>query len=111
MRSGNFVSPNNVRNYIHKISPTWLRKHDLNEDDTIFNVKGGRLTSPPFYTKNYRQINAGSSRDSFPQRRAHQLVVQYQMASPENIHTSSIHTGQVVFMNVFNKIFKKVAMI
>lgn len=28
--------------------------------------------------------------------RAHQLITQYQMASPENIHTSNIHTEHVV---------------
>lgn len=36
---------------------------------------------------------------SFFRRRAHQLVIQYQVASPENIHTNNIiYTEQIVFM-------------
>lgn len=28
----NIVSPDNVRNFIHEASPTWLSKHDLSKD-------------------------------------------------------------------------------
>lgn len=44
--------------------------------------------------------DADSRRDSPPQGRAHQLVIQYPMASPENIHaSSSTQTEQVIFRN------------
>jgi hypothetical protein len=39
---------------------------------------------PQFHTKNY------SGRDSLPQRRAHQVVKQYQIVVSENIHTGII---------------------
>jgi hypothetical protein len=41
---------------------------------------------------------AASRGNSLSPGRAHQLVIQYPMVSPENTHTSTIQTGQVVFM-------------
>ena len=55
------------------------------------------------YPKNYRNYRrkAGRGRGGPPQGRAHQLVIQYQMVNPENIHTSSIiQTAQVISMNI-----------
>jgi hypothetical protein len=40
-------------------------------------------------TKNYRKLKNIESK-SFPQGRAHQLVSQYQMVRPKNVHTSNI---------------------
>ena len=42
----------------------------------------------------------------FPKRRAHWLVIQYQMISPENIHTSNIaKTEQIILRNIFVYIY------
>lgn len=47
----------------------------------------------------YTKKNAGSGQASFLQGRAHQLIVQSQMVSPESKHPSNIEqTEQVVFM-------------
>ena len=56
---------------------------------------------PQPYAKSYRQLQkAGSARGGLPQRRAHQLVVQCQMVSPENIQKSNTtQTSQVIFWN------------
>jgi hypothetical protein len=53
-------------------------------------VRRELLRSHP-YTKNYRKLrNAESWRSSLLKRRTHQVVIQHQMVSPENIHTSDI---------------------
>lgn len=49
------------------------------------------------YTKKYRQlVYVENGRNSIPQGKAHQLIVQCQKVSPKNIHTGKIiHTEQV----------------
>jgi hypothetical protein len=47
----------------------------------------GKLRRPQACTKNHRQLrNAEMMRTNLLRRRAHQLVIQYHMASFENIH-------------------------
>lgn len=50
------------------------------------------------YTKKCRQlVYAENGRNSIPQGKAHQLIVQCQKVSPKNIHTDNIiHTEQVI---------------
>lgn len=74
--------------------------------------KQGRLKSQPF-TKNCRQLrNAKSGRKSlFSQGRAHQMITQYQVLSPENTHTNSvIQTEQVAFTHTHTTTMKKEVM-
>lgn len=54
------------------------------------------------YAKNCRQMNkAGSRRGDPPQRRACQLLFQYQMANPENIRThDNKKTEQGILKNI-----------
>ena len=62
-------------------------------------VRGGVPQASP-YTENYGQLrHAESGRNSLPQGRARQLVIPYQMVSPENIHARNIiQTEQAVAM-------------
>lgn len=53
------------------------------------------------YTKNYMQLWKAGNERSFPQGSTHQLFVQSQKVSPENIHASSIQTDQVLFRNMY----------
>ena len=52
---------------------------------------GGRERPQP-ERKNQRQLSSAErGRNCLPQGRTHGLVMQFQMASPENIYTSSIY--------------------
>lgn len=53
------------------------------------------------YTRNYRkQRDAESKRNSLLQGKAQQLIIQYPVGSPENVHTRNIvRTEQVIFRN------------
>ena len=54
---------------------------------------------PQPYTKLNKKLGLG---EDLSQRRAHQLVVQYQSVIPENIHTNNvIYTYQVIFRNIY----------
>jgi hypothetical protein len=64
--------------------PNMSREKDDTSEHT--NVDGEKFMRFQLYTKNYRQIqSAESGRNSLSQGRVHQLVIQYQMVSPENI--------------------------
>lgn len=62
-------------------------------------TNGENPTWPQPYTELYRK--AGSRRGGLPQGRTHQLVVQGQVVSPEDIHISNIWTQQVLFRNIY----------
>ena len=59
------VSSNNVRNYVHKVSPTWLSKHELNKKQirqgSVSERKSMR-TQPQ--TENKRQLRKPRAGDS-----------------------------------------------
>lgn len=61
---------------------------------------------PQLYTKSYKQLrDAERGRDRLLQGGAHQLVMQYQMASPENMLTINIiQTEKVIIRNIYNNI-------
>lgn len=87
------ASPGNVRSYTLKVSPGWLPQPELNKDNSNRQAKTDREKSKwsQLYTKNDRQLrDAEGRRNSLPQKRAHQLVIQHQMVSTENVHASSI---------------------
>ena len=73
------MPPSDVLSYTHKVSPTWLPKHELNRDHIRHGkVDGRNPRRPQSYTENYRYLrNVESKRNSFPQGRTHQLVIQY----------------------------------
>lgn len=52
------VFPRNVTSYTHKVSPTWLSKHELNKDNTDRHAKvyERQPIRPQPYTKNYKQL-------------------------------------------------------
>ena len=59
------MSPSNVGNYIHQVSPTWLPKHELSKNDTHgqdFQVNREKPIRPQHYTKNYRQLMTAQKR-------------------------------------------------
>lgn len=69
-RTGEFtvrcLSPRSVRSYTHKVSPTWLPRHELKEDINRHAEVGERATT--------RQLrNAESRGSSLPLGRAHQF--------------------------------------
>lgn len=59
-------------------------------------------TSPQYYTKSYRQLwSAESERNIHPQGRAYQLVIQYQMISPENVHIQvALYTVSRIYLSI-----------
>lgn len=63
----------------------------------------GKPTWPQPYTKNDRQLrDSESGSSSLLQGIAHQLVVQFQKLSHENVYTSNIiQTRQVIFRNSY----------
>lgn len=68
--------------------------------DTLKCWWGDRNTRSQPYTKNYLR-NIESWRNSLPPKRAQQLVMQYQIISPEKMHTSKItQTEQVIHRNI-----------
>lgn len=58
---------------------------------------------PQPYMKNYRQLKKAGSKRGGPFRgRVHQLFVQCQMVSPENIHVRNITwTEQIIYRNIY----------
>lgn len=65
---------------------------------------GGKKPERPqpvcLYTKDRQLRNHESVENSLPQERAHQLVDQIQMVSPESIHRGDIiQTDQVIVMH------------
>lgn len=65
----------NVKSYTHNVSPTGLPKHKTSRDS---NTHAETSALP----KNHKQLrNAETGRNSLPQGKAHQLVIQYQMDS------------------------------
>ena len=65
----------------------------LNKDNTNTYAKVDKEEPkrPQPYTQNYSQLrNVESRRHSIPQGKVSQLVIQYQMASPENIYPSNL---------------------
>ena len=86
------------------MSPIQLPTHKLYKDNNNRHAKVEEevpMRLQP-YTKNYRPLrDAESGRNSLPQGRAHQLVIQYQMVSLENRHTHNIiQAEQGVFMYI-----------
>lgn len=74
------VSPISVRSFTYKVVPTWIWNWELNKANNDRHAKEDR--GPLLYTKSSRQSrNVESGRSCLPLRRAHQLVVQYQMVS------------------------------
>jgi hypothetical protein len=76
--------------HISEFTPIVSHQHDylnIGTRTTIDTLQW--MDKSPFYTMNCRQLgNAESERNSLSQRRAHQLVIQYQTVSPENIQIS-----------------------
>jgi hypothetical protein len=78
----------------------------------------GKAVRPKSYTKNYRKIrNADRDRSTLPQEGAHQLVIQHQMAIPENIqvtlHRLSLGECICIYIHIYVHIivdFKNEAM-
>jgi hypothetical protein len=85
-------------------SATQLPKQELSKDNNgPAKVGGEKTTRPQPYTKSYRQLrDAEHRRDSLSQGRTHPLLIQYQMVSPENKHTSNIiQTEEFIFRNIY----------
>ena len=60
----------------------------------------GKSLRPQFYARNCRQGRILSGKIVFS-RDAHQLIIQYQMDSPENIHMSIIiQPEHIIFRNI-----------
>lgn len=60
---------------------------------------------PQLSTKPYSQLRKTEGKtNSLPQRRTHQLFIQFQMISPENVYINNIiQIEQVLFSCVYNK--------
>lgn len=100
------VSPCNVQRSSHKFSPTSLHKHELGKDRNNRHARVDEQSShitAPRYTKDYRQArNAETGRTSLPSEREYQLIIDYQMFSPENTYKASIiKTEQVIPRNIY----------
>ena len=66
-----------------------MHEYLWNNDDTNRHDNMGRenIRRPQPSTKNYQQLrNAESGKNSLPQGRTQQLVIQYQMVNPENVY-------------------------
>ena len=88
MRSllGDCVSSPCQRFYTHEVSPTWLPKHELNENKTNkhANVESsGDLNYRQTVTGNKRTLRTGEI-NSLNRGRVLKLVIYYQVVSPEN---------------------------
>jgi hypothetical protein len=72
----------------------YIIKCKLNKDDTSTYAKVDKeesMRSQP-YTEHFSQLrNVESRRNSIPQGKVKQLVIQYQMASPENIYPNNLN--------------------
>lgn len=87
------MSPHGVRSDVHKVSPAGLPRRELIEDDTKVHdqVDGEEPMVPQPYTKHRKQLrNAGRRIGGLPWGRTHQLIIQCQIVSPENLHTRQI---------------------
>jgi hypothetical protein len=59
----------------------------MNHGNLHASVVGGKIMRPQHYTKNHRYVrDAASERKSLPQE---ELVIRYQVFSPENIHMNN----------------------
>jgi hypothetical protein len=84
-------------------------KYGLNKEDTNKHAKVHRedFTMQQPSTKNHKQFSkSGHGKGSLSQGRTHQLVVQFQMVIPENMHAGSIiRTEQILFSNLCIQIY------
>ena len=94
------ISSKKKKKLTHTVSAIWQPEHYLNKN----NSKHGheKVHRPQPYPKYYRQLRkSGSKRNSLPQGRAHQLIIQHQIVIPENIHRNNIiQTKQLIFRNI-----------
>lgn len=65
------LSPRSVRSYTHKVSPTWLPRHELKEDTNRHAEVGEGATTRQLRMRQLR--NAESRGNSLPLGRAHQF--------------------------------------
>ena len=72
----------------HKFSSTQMPQSELNQGNNNRLAEGDKgKTRRPTLHKDYRQLrNEERGRNSLPQGRAHQLVIQYPIVSPANMH-------------------------
>lgn len=85
----------------YEVLATWLPKHDLNIDDTYRhgNMDAEKLMRIQTWTKSYSQLrNAEIGRNNLPQKRAHQVVIRYQMVRPENIIRVTLHRQSMLYL-------------
>jgi hypothetical protein len=84
----------NDKNSIKWISLTWcVNTSWIKDKSRTIDVDGESPEVLNLYNRQtkYRQLRkAESGTNSLPHRRAHQLTIQYQMVSYENIHTRNI---------------------
>jgi hypothetical protein len=95
--------PGDVQSYTHKVLPTGLLKHKLNQKDKItskVDYEVSKMSQP--YKRNCRQLRkVESTRISFLWGRGYLLVFQYQIIRPESIHISNIiQTEQIILRNI-----------
>lgn len=94
------VSPSNVRCYTHMVSTMYPPEHEPNKASNkrhaeVHRGKPGRAQP---CIKNYTQLRNARRRNKSSLGKSTQLVTQYQMVSPENIHTRNIiQTEQVIW--------------
>ena len=89
-----------------KATPWKSHQYELNKSNRHAKVDRWKTTQPQPYTKNYRQLrNVESGRHSLPEERAHQLVIQYQMVSPANMHrwVNIIQAEWVIISNIHSQ--------
>lgn len=82
-----------------------LPKHELNGDTTNAHVKVNKESPGGLSPRQEPQATeeswkTTSGRDGPPQRRTHQLAVQGQTLSPENIHTSNTVWTEQVYLGM-----------
>lgn len=72
--------------------PSFMPKQKLNKDDVNGHVNetGEKPMRLQPYTKNYRQLRKTEQQKLLPNGRAHQVVIQYPMLRPEDMHTGNI---------------------
>lgn len=87
--------PSNYRSHTYKVSLTWLSKSKLNSADMKTPQAGHERAQKA--SKHYGQLSRAGGGEGALRGRAHQLVVQRQVVSPENMHVSNIiWTGQYI---------------
>lgn len=80
-----FVPPSDVRSYTYQVLLTWPPKQELNKT-TIYTCQceWRKYCEASTQPKEYKQLRkAENGRNSLPHRISHQLVIQYQLVSPE----------------------------